>query len=45
MPTLRKLKELQADTQAKTFAAHLILPTAPKPTPHPKYFTKKIGIT
>jgi len=26
MPTIRKLKELQADTQANAFAAHLILP-------------------
>ena len=27
MPTLRKIKELQADTQANAFAAHLIFPT------------------
>jgi hypothetical protein len=34
-----KLKELQADTQAKTFAAHLILPNRTKSPP-----TKRLAI-
>jgi len=33
MPTLRKLKELQADTQANAFAAHLILPNRTQSPP------------
>ena len=44
MPTLRKLKELQADTQANAFAAHLILPnrTQSPPTIQTKLLTKFI---
>ena len=45
MPTLRKIKRAVSLTTSRPKTAHLILPDTPKPTHHPKYFIKKIGMT
>ena len=46
MPALRKIKRAATQRKSRNKLQNILFcPTAPKPTHHPKHFTKKFGMT